>query len=156
MIGDHFYVPFWVVILCNFVIALGTCFGGWRIVKTMGMKITKLKPHSGFCSDTASAFTIAFATSFGIPVSTTHTVTGAIVGVGSVNGFSAVVGELQKICMGMDINDSCGWQCCSKCVGDYAVDGDLTSFSGSISTELIVNEPAPVFYRKDGRGLVHD
>src|SRR3990167_1628040 len=57
MLGDHFYVPMWVVIICNFVIALGTFFGGWRIVKTMGMKITKLKPISGFCSDTASALT---------------------------------------------------------------------------------------------------
>lgn len=90
MLGSHFYVPAWVVILCNFVIALGTVFGGWRIVKTMGMKITKLKPASGFCSDTASAFTLALATSLGIPVSTTHTVTGAIIGVGSLNGFSAV------------------------------------------------------------------
>lgn len=90
MLGDHFYVPAWVVILCNFVIALGTCFGGWRIVRTMGMKITKLKPVSGFCADTASALTLAFATLLGIPVSTTHTVTGAIIGVGSLNGFSAV------------------------------------------------------------------
>lgn len=90
LLGNHFYVPFWVVILCNFVIALGTMFGGWRIVKTMGMRITKLKPVSGFCSDTASAFTLALATMLGIPVSTTHTVTGAIIGVGSLNGFSAV------------------------------------------------------------------
>lgn len=90
MIGDHFYIPFWVVILCNFVIALGTCFGGWRIVKTMGMKITKLKPVSGFCSDTASALTLALATMLGIPVSTTHTITGAIIGVGALNGLSAV------------------------------------------------------------------
>lgn len=90
MLGDHFYIPLWVVVSCNFVIALGTCFGGWRIVKTMGMKITKLKPVSGFCSDTASATTLALATFLGIPVSTTHTVTGAIIGVGSVNGFSAV------------------------------------------------------------------
>ena len=90
LIGDHFYIPIWVVISCNFVIAMGTCFGGWRIVKTMGMKITKLKPVSGFCSDTASATTLALATFLGIPVSTTHTVTGAIIGVGSVNGFSAV------------------------------------------------------------------
>ncbi len=88
--GDQFHVPAWVVILCNFVIALGTCFGGWRIVKTMGMRITKLKPASGFCSDTASALTLALATSLGIPVSTTHTVTGAIIGVGSLNGYSAV------------------------------------------------------------------
>jgi len=90
MLGDHFYVPFWVVVICNFVIALGTVFGGMRIVKTMGMRITKLKPMSGFCSDTASAFTLAIATILGIPVSTTHTVTGAIIGVGSINGFSAV------------------------------------------------------------------
>lgn len=90
LIGDKFYVPFWVVISCNFVIALGTVFGGWRIVKTMGMRITKLKPVSGFCSDTASALTLALATSLGVPVSTTHTVTGAIIGVGSLNGFSAV------------------------------------------------------------------
>ncbi len=89
-IGDHFYIPFWVVVVCNFVIALGTCFGGWRIVKTMGMKITKLRPVSGFCADTASAITLAFATILGIPVSTTHTVTGSIIGVGSLNGFSAV------------------------------------------------------------------
>ena len=88
--GNQFHVPAWVVILCNFVIALGTCFGGWRIVKTMGMRITKLKPPSGFCSDTASALTLALATSLGIPVSTTHTITGAIIGVGSLNGFSAV------------------------------------------------------------------
>lgn len=90
LLGTHFYVPIWVVITCNFVIALGTCFGGWRIVKTMGMKITKLRPVSGFCSDTGSALTLALATFMGIPVSTTHTVTGAIIGVGSINGFSAV------------------------------------------------------------------
>lgn len=89
-LGNTFYIPLWVVIVCNFVIALGTCFGGWRIVKTMGMKITKLKPVSGFCADTASAMTLAIATHFGVPVSTTHTVTGAIIGVGSLNGFSAV------------------------------------------------------------------
>src|SRR3990167_11312926 len=77
MLGDQFYIPFWVVLSCNFVIALGTLCGGWRIVKTMGMRITKLKPVSGFCSDTASAFTLALATMLGIPVSTTHTVTGA-------------------------------------------------------------------------------
>jgi PiT family inorganic phosphate transporter len=83
-------VPLWVVIACNFVIALGTCFGGWRIVRTMGMKITKLKPVSGFCAETASALTLFLATVMGIPVSTTHTITGAIVGVGSLTRFSAV------------------------------------------------------------------
>jgi len=90
MLGDKFYVPLWVIISCNFVIALGTFFGGWRIVKTMGMKITKLKPVSGFCAETASAFTLFLATFMGIPVSTTHTITGAIVGVGSLNRASAV------------------------------------------------------------------
>jgi PiT family inorganic phosphate transporter len=90
LIGDTFYVPIWVIIACNFVIALGTFFGGWRIVKTMGMKITKLKPVSGFCAESASAITLFLATALGIPVSTTHTVTGAIVGVGSLNRMSAV------------------------------------------------------------------
>jgi PiT family inorganic phosphate transporter len=89
-LGDKFYVPMWVAITCYFVIALGTLFGGWRIVKTMGMKITKLKPVSGFCAETASALTIFLATALGIPVSTTHTITGAIVGVGSMNGAAAV------------------------------------------------------------------
>lgn len=89
-LGNQFYIPTWVVVLCNLVIAIGTFFGGWRIVKTMGMRITKLKPVSGFCSDTASAFTLALATHLGIPVSTTHTVTGAIIGVGSLHSFSAV------------------------------------------------------------------
>jgi PiT family inorganic phosphate transporter len=88
--GPTFHVPLWVIITCNFVIALGTFFGGWRIVKTMGMKITKLKPVSGFCAETASAATIFLATALGIPVSTTHTITGAIVGVGSLTRASAV------------------------------------------------------------------
>lgn len=90
LIGDHFYVPLWVVIACYLMISLGTLFGGWRIVKTMGMRITKLKPFSGFCAETASALTLFLATFLGIPVSTTHTITGAIVGVGSLNGASAV------------------------------------------------------------------
>ncbi|MGB6975846.1 MAG: inorganic phosphate transporter [Gammaproteobacteria bacterium] len=90
-LGKHFYVPFWVIVSCNLVIALGTLFGGWRIVKTMGMRITKLKPVSGFCAETASALTLSLATILGIPVSTTHTITGAVVGVGSaLNGTSAV------------------------------------------------------------------
>lgn len=90
LLGDRFYVPFWVVISCYFVIALGTFFGGWRIVKTMGMRITKLKPVSGFCAETASALTISLATGLGIPVSTTHTITGAIIGVGTMEGYKAV------------------------------------------------------------------
>jgi PiT family inorganic phosphate transporter len=89
-LGDTFYVPFWVIISCYLVIALGTFFGGWRIIKTMGMKITKLKPISGFCAETASALTIFLASFLGIPVSTTHTITGAIVGVGAMHGHQAV------------------------------------------------------------------
>jgi PiT family inorganic phosphate transporter len=83
-------IPFWVVISCQAAIALGTLFGGWRIVKTMGQKITKLKPFEGFCAETAGAITLFGATHFGIPVSTTHTITGAIIGVGSRKGLSAV------------------------------------------------------------------
>jgi PiT family inorganic phosphate transporter len=90
LLGDHFYVPLWVVLSCYLVISLGTLFGGWRIVKTMGMRITKLKPFSGFCAETASSLTLFLATFLGVPVSTTHTITGAIVGVGSLNGASAV------------------------------------------------------------------
>ncbi len=85
---DH--VPTWVIISCYTTIALGTMFGGWRIVKTMGQKITKLKPVGGFCAETGGAATLFLATGFGIPVSTTHTITGSIVGVGSAQKFSAV------------------------------------------------------------------
>lgn len=90
LLGDHFYVPLWVIVSCNFVMALGTFFGGWRIVKTMGMKITKLNPESGFCAETASGLTLFLATALGVPVSTTHTITGAIVGVGSIHRIRAV------------------------------------------------------------------
>lgn len=83
-------VPAWVVIACYVTIALGTLFGGWRIVKTMGQRITKLKPVGGFCAETGGAMTLFLATAFGIPVSTTHTITGAIVGVGAVRNTSAV------------------------------------------------------------------
>jgi inorganic phosphate transporter, PiT family len=83
-------IPTWVVLSCQASIALGTLFGGWRIVKTMGQKITKLKPFEGFCSETAGALTIFVATHWGIPVSTTHTITGAIMGVGARKGLSAV------------------------------------------------------------------
>ena len=77
---------FWVVILCQLAMGLGTLSGGWRIVKTMGMKITKLKPVGGFCAETAGAVTLAMATFMGVPVSTTHTITGSIVGVGTATG----------------------------------------------------------------------
>jgi PiT family inorganic phosphate transporter len=83
-------IPFWVVIACHTAMGLGTLTGGWRIVKTMGMKITKLQPVGGFCAETAGAITLFLATSLGIPVSTTHTITGAIVGVGTVRQLSAV------------------------------------------------------------------
>jgi inorganic phosphate transporter, PiT family len=90
MLGDTFHVPFWVVIACNGAMGLGTLFGGWRIVKTMGMRITKLRPVGGFCAETGGALTLFLATFLGIPVSTTHTITGAIVGVGTTNKLSAV------------------------------------------------------------------
>ncbi len=83
-------IPAWVVIACYVTIALGTMFGGWRIVKTMGQRITKLKPFHGCCAETGGALTLFMATSFGIPVSTTHTITGAIVGVGAARGYKAV------------------------------------------------------------------
>ncbi len=82
--------PFWTVASCYVAIAAGTLFGGWRIVKTMGQKITKLKPVDGFCAETGGALTLALATGLGIPVSTTHTITGAIVGVGATRRASAV------------------------------------------------------------------
>ena len=85
-----FYVPLWVVLACQLAMALGTLFGGWRIVKTMGMKITKLKPVGGFCAETGGALTLFLATGLGIPVSTTHTITGAIVGVGATTKLSAI------------------------------------------------------------------
>lgn len=90
LLGNHFYVPLWVIIACNFVMALGTLFGGWRIIKTMGMRITKLKPVHGSCAEIAGASTLFLATSLGIPVSTTHTIAGAIFGVGALQNASAV------------------------------------------------------------------
>ena len=82
--------PMWVVVACYVAISMGTLFGGWRIVRTMGQKITKLKPFGGFCAETGGALTLFMATFLGVPVSTTHTITGAIVGVGSVQRASAV------------------------------------------------------------------
>jgi PiT family inorganic phosphate transporter len=83
-------VPVWVVVSCYTAIGLGTIFGGWRIIKLMGQKITKLRPVGGFCAQTGGAATLFFATALGIPVSTTHTITGAIVGVGATKRLSAV------------------------------------------------------------------
>jgi PiT family inorganic phosphate transporter len=82
--------PVWVIWACYIAIALGTMFGGWRIVKTMGQRITKLRPVGGFCAETGGAITLFIATGLGVPVSTTHTITGAIVGVGSTRSASAV------------------------------------------------------------------
>jgi len=82
--------PVWSIVCCYVAIAMGTLFGGWRIVKTMGQRITKLKPVGGFCAETGGALTLFLATGLGIPVSTTHTITGAIVGVGSTQRASAV------------------------------------------------------------------
>jgi PiT family inorganic phosphate transporter len=89
-LGGEFYVPFWVILSCQFAMAFGTFFGGWRIVHTMGSKITRLSPMQGFCAETGGAITLFAATHFGIPVSTTHTITGAIVGVGAARRVSAV------------------------------------------------------------------
>jgi inorganic phosphate transporter, PiT family len=88
--GEPQHVPLWVILACHAAMALGTLAGGWRIVRTMGMKITKLAPVGGFSAETSGATTLFLATALGIPVSTTHTITGAIVGVGSVRKLSAV------------------------------------------------------------------
>jgi inorganic phosphate transporter, PiT family len=90
MLGGEFHVPFWVVITCQAAMGFGTLFGGWRIVKTMGSKITKLTPMQGFCAETGGAITLFAATGLGIPVSTTHTITGSIIGVGAARRVSAV------------------------------------------------------------------
>ena len=87
--GEH-SPPTWVIVVCYLAIGLGTMFGGWRIVRRMGQKITKLKPVGGFCAETGGAITLFLATALGIPVSTTHTITGAIVGVGSTQRASSV------------------------------------------------------------------
>jgi inorganic phosphate transporter, PiT family len=90
MSGTSEPIPVWIVVACYFAIGMGTLFGGWRIVKTMGQKITKLRPMGGFCAETGGAITLFMATALGIPVSTTHTITGAIVGVGAVQKLNAV------------------------------------------------------------------
>jgi PiT family inorganic phosphate transporter len=88
--GAHSTIPLWVVLSCHAAMGLGTMSGGWRIVRTMGMRITKLAPTGGFCAETSGAASLFLATHLGVPVSTTHTITGAIVGTGSVRKFSAV------------------------------------------------------------------
>lgn len=88
--GAKTHVPMWVILSCHAAIALGTYFGGWRIVKTLGMRLTKLHPIGGFCAETGGGVTIVFLSLFGIPLSTTHTITGAIIGAGSIQRLSAV------------------------------------------------------------------
>ena len=89
-LGGEFHVPFWVVIACQIAMALGTLIGGWRIVKTMGSKITRLTPMQGFCAEAGGSITLFAATWLGIPVSTTHTITGSIIGVGAARRMSSV------------------------------------------------------------------
>ncbi|HUU04884.1 MAG TPA: inorganic phosphate transporter [Patescibacteria group bacterium] len=89
-LGSTFYVPFWVIISCYLAISLGTLSGGWKVIETLGMKVTKLKPVHGFSAETAAATSILFSTFMGIPVSTTHTITGAIIGVGATSRLSAI------------------------------------------------------------------
>src|SRR4029077_541115 len=102
-LGGEFYVPFWVVITCQAAMGLGTLVGGWRIVKTMGSKITRLTPVQGFCAETGGAITLFLATWLGIPVSTTHTITGAIVGVGAARRASVerwvIAGNIVVACV---------------------------------------------------------
>ncbi len=90
LIGASFHVPFWVILMSYSVIALGTLIGGWKVIRTLGMRVTKLTPFGGFSAETSAGLTIIFATIFGIPVSTTHTITGSIIGVGTTKRFSAV------------------------------------------------------------------
>ena len=89
-LGGEFHVPFWVVISCQAAMGLGTLMGGWRIVHTMGSRITRLSPQQGFCAETGGAIALFFFTNLGVPVSTTHTITGSIVGVGAARRVSAV------------------------------------------------------------------
>lgn len=88
--AERVHVPLWVILSCHAAIALGTYFGGWRIVRTLGMRLTKLKPNGGFCAETGGGATIVFLSFLGIPLSTTHTITGAIIGAGSTRRLSAV------------------------------------------------------------------
>ena len=89
-LGGEFHVPYWVMLSCYTAMGLGTLIGGWRIVHTMGSRITRLRPLQGFCAETGGAITLFVATELGIPVSTTHTITGSIVGVGAARSTSAV------------------------------------------------------------------
>jgi PiT family inorganic phosphate transporter len=89
-LGESFHIPLWIILSCHSAIALGTLFGGWRVIETLGMRMTKLKPVHGFSAETAAAGSILMSSVLGIPVSTTHTITGAIIGVGATTKFSAI------------------------------------------------------------------
>jgi PiT family inorganic phosphate transporter len=95
-LGGEFHVPFWVVLACQFAMAMGTLAGGWRIVKTMGSKITRLTPLQGFCAETGGSIMLFTATELGVPVSTTHTITGCIIGVGAAKKVRAVRWSVAK------------------------------------------------------------
>lgn len=90
LLGEEIYIPFWVAITCYTVIGLGTLAGGWKVIKTMGMRLTKLRPVHGFCAESAGSLVLAFCSNFGIPVSTTHVIAGSIAGVGATRRMSAV------------------------------------------------------------------
>ncbi len=101
-----FYIPFWVVLMAHAAISLGTLAGGWRIIHTMGSKITKLQPVGGFAAETGAALALLTATHFGVPVSTTHAITGAIVGVGSTRrSLRGPVGRGRTDCLGLGAHD---------------------------------------------------
>ena len=118
-LGAAFYVPFWVILTCQAAMGLGTLFGGWRIVHTMGSKITRLHPVQGFCAEAGGAITLFLATYLGIPVSTTHTITGAIIGVGAARKVAAV-----------------RWNVASNVVFAWIVTLPVTALFGSVFYEL--------------------
>jgi inorganic phosphate transporter, PiT family len=118
-LGAAFYVPFWVILTCQAAMGLGTLFGGWRIVHTMGSKITRLHPVQGFCAEAGGAITLFLATYLGIPVSTTHTITGAIIGVGAARKVAAV-----------------RWNVASNVVFAWIVTLPATALIGSVFYEL--------------------
>jgi PiT family inorganic phosphate transporter len=95
-LGPVFHIPLWIVLSCQASIALGTMLGGWKIVKTMGQKLSKLRPVDGFCAETAAALTLYVSTALGVPVSTTHTITGSILGLGTIKKASSVKWNLAK------------------------------------------------------------
>src|SRR3989338_2754044 len=95
-LGDEFFVPFWVILASYLVIALGTFAGGWKVIKTMGVKLTKLMPVHGFCAESAGSLVLAFTSIMGIPVSTTHVIAGSIIGVGATRRLSSVRWSLAR------------------------------------------------------------